>query len=573
MRARIGAAAVCAIACGALNAGAPVALKHLVDSLGAGTSTALGFAGLYVAALATARLFEQGQAYLFGSGEQRLQQRLSGTMFRRILQLPMRYHLDHQTGAVMQTLTLGLQGARIILTHLAFSILPVIVQAVFILVVLARLFDVALWTVAVTAMAAYAGVFAFGVRRLAAPTRAAAAAQVEASGLLADGFANVEPVKTFGAEARVGERYDALLGAAERRWRTFYARRFENGVLVALTFCLSLAAVLGLGVMSLAEGRITLGDFVLLNAYLIQIVRPLEMAGFAVRDLAQGAAYLERWADLLRVPGEIGSMHGDAPRSPGTRAPAIRFEQVSFGYTAERHVLSKVSFEVPAGAMLAVVGVSGAGKSTLLRLLLRYYEPSAGRILMDGAPIDALSLDVLRGRIAVVAQDTVLFNDTLEANLRFARPDADDDALRRALRAARLEDLVARLPDGLSTRVGERGLRLSGGERQRVAIARAALKDAPVLVLDEATSALDAETERAICQDLLAAATGRTTLIVTHRLAVAAHADAILVMHHGRVIEGGTHADLMAAGAAYADLWRRQTDGRDEDAASWRAGV
>lgn len=568
VRGRIGAAAVLAVLVGALNGGAPVALKYLVDALvaDASASAAFGFAGLYIGTLAAARLVEQGQAYLFGSGEQRLQQRLSGAMFRRILSLPMQYHLDRQAGGVMQTLTLGLQGARLILTHLTFSILPVLVQAILIIAVIAGLFDVALWVVAAAAMAAYAGVFSFGVRRLAGPTRAASAAQVEAGGLLADGFANVEPVKAFAAEAHIGARYDALLGEAERRWRTFYGRRLENGALVALVFCMSLAAVLGLGLLSLVQGRITLGDFVLLNAYLIQIVRPLEMAGFAFRDLAQGAVYLERWADLLRMSAEPQT--ASASSAPFSGAPTIRFERVSFAYSADRDVVSDVSFHIPGGATLAVVGASGAGKSSLLRLLLRYYEPAAGRILMNEVPIDALGLDVLRHRIAVVAQDTVLFNDTLEANLLFARPDAGADDLQRALRGARLEELVARLPDGLATRVGERGLKLSGGEKQRVAIARAALKDAPVLVLDEATSALDAETERAICVDLIAAARGRTTLIVTHRLAVAAHADEILVMHDGRVIERGAHDDLLAAEGAYVRLWRRQHGKRVETEAA-----
>lgn len=559
VRARLGAAMALAVFAGALHAGAPVALKWLIDGLAAGgaAAEAMRFAALYVAALALARVAEQGQTYFLGSGEQRLQQRLSAAMFQRIMRLPMRYHLDRQTGGVMQTLTLGLQGARLILTHLAFSILPVLVQAVLIVIVVAGLFDAALWAVATAAIIGYCLVFAFGVRRLAGPTRAASAAQVEAGGLLADGLANVEPVKAFAAEAHIGARYEGLLHETERRWRTFYARRLENGLLVAAVFCASLSAVLSLGVWSLAEGRISIGDFVLLNTYLIQIVRPLEMAGFAFRDLAQGATYLERWAELLRTPAESGAIGAVASVS-NDRPPAIRFENVSFAYGPEREVVSNVSALVPSGATLAVVGTSGAGKSSLLRLLLRYYEPTAGRILLDETPIDAVDLDALRRRIAVVAQDTVLFNDTLESNILFARPDADEAAVRRALSQAHLEELVARLPEGLATRVGERGLKLSGGEKQRVAIARAVLKDAPVLVLDEATSALDAETERAICADLIAAAKGRTTLIVTHRLAVAAHADEILVMREGQVVERGAHVGLLAAGGAYAGLWRRQ---------------
>jgi ABC-type multidrug transport system fused ATPase/permease subunit len=564
LAAAMGAAAVAAL----MAVAGPIVLKMLVDNLAEGASAGhadlIGLAGLYVGALGGARLAEQVQAYTFGTGEQRLQQRLSASMFAHVLRLPMSFHLDSQAGGLVQTLTLGLQGARIIMMHLTFSILPVVLQTGMIAFVVVQIFDLTLWLTVGVALFVYGAVFAHGVWRLSAPTRAVSVAQVEAGGLFADGLINVEPVKAFAAERQLDERYGALLQEGERRWRVFHARRFENGAATALVFALTMGAVIVQATASYAAGNITIGDFVLLHAYMLQIIRPLEMAGFALRDVAQGMTYLEKWAVLLNHKREcditLAAPRGGANASSETAgvAPTIRFESVSFAYGPERQILRNVSFTIPTGRCVAVVGASGAGKSTLVRLLMRYYAPQAGSILFDDAPIDALDLDELRAMIAVVSQDTVLFNDTLERNILFARPGASTEDLKRAIARAHLEELTARLPQGLATVVGERGLKLSGGEKQRVALARAALKDAPVLILDEATSALDAANEAAISADLIAAAGGRTTLIVTHRLALAAHAEEILVLGEGRVIERGAHAALLAADGAYADLWRRQ---------------
>jgi ABC-type transport system involved in Fe-S cluster assembly fused permease/ATPase subunit len=565
VRCRLGAAVTAAALVALLAVLGPVVLKLLIDGLATGAQgdqiSLIGFAGLYVGILGAGRLVEQAQAYAFGTGEQRLQQRLSASLFAHVLRLPMGFHLDAQAGGLVQTLTLGLQGARIIMTHLTLSILPVVLQTGMIVFVLVRVFDLTLWLTVGVSILVYGAVFARGVRRLSTPTQAVTAAQVEAGGMFADSLINVEPVKAFSAERRLDERYGELLHEGERRWRVFYARRFENGAASAVVFTATMGAVIVQGAMSYLAGRITIGDFVLLHAYMLQIIRPLEIAGFALRDIAQGATYLERWSALLVQERESETTLPPAPRSlvnPGVSAPTIRFETVSFAYGADRKILHDVSFTIPAGRRIAVVGASGAGKSTLVRLLLRYYTPQEGRILFEDAPIESLELDRLRAMIAVVSQDTVLFNDTLERNILFARPGASRQDLDDAIARAHLEELAARLPQGLSTRVGERGLKLSGGEKQRVALARAVLKDAPVLVLDEATSALDAATEAAIAGDLISATSGRTTLIVTHRLALAAPAEEILVLGDGMVVERGPHRDLLAADGAYADLWRRQ---------------
>lgn len=565
---RLGLALASVLLASVFAVAAPIFLKWLIDALGAGAGGGVTMlACLYVGVLGLQRVAEQSQAYAFGTGEQRLQQRLSAQIFRHVLALPMGFHLERQTGALLQTLTLGLQGTRMIFSHLVFSVLPVVVQALMIAIVAAMLFDAALWGTLALAIVVYGFVFAVGVERLKASTRAVASAQVDAGGAFNEGLANVEPVKAFGAEAHIDARYSALLDEAERSWRKFHARRFENGAACALVFVVTMGAVLLQGSAALSAGRIGVGDFVLLNAYVFQIVRPLEMAGFAFRDIAQAAQYLERWRELLELSPEGRGKSSERVCLEGLdgSSPMIRFEGVAFGYGGERDVVRDVSFEILEGRSLAIVGPSGAGKSSLLRLLLRYYEPRRGAILVKGRAAHDYDLDQLRDMIAVVSQDTVLFNASLEDNIRFARPQAEDAALWRALKVAGLEDLVTRLPQGLGTRVGERGLKLSGGERQRVAIARAVLRDAPILVLDEPTSALDALHERAISANLIAAASGVTTLFVTHRLGLARHADEIVVLVDGAIKERGAHDVLVANGGAYAAMWVAQMEAPQRD--------
>ena len=566
---RLALASCLAVLGAALQGLAPLALKHLVDgfaSAGAARRT-LVFAALYLAILGCGRLFGQAQAYAFATADQRLQQRFSAASFVRLLHLPLRFHLERPAGSLVQTQALALQGIRLVITHATLTLLPIVIQALVMATVVVSLFDVKIWLVVGAAIAAYSGLFAIGMWRLDDPTRKALTGQVQASGFFADGLANVEGVKAAAAEARLGDRYRVLAVEGEERWRLCHARRFETGIGATLIFVTTLTGVLLLGTSALSAGRITVGDFVLLNAYLVQIVQPLEMAGFALRDLAQGAHGLAKWSEILRVPPEGGE--GFAPAggkagfsASGRPAPSIRFERVCFAYEPGRPVLTDVELDIPSGGVIAVVGPSGSGKSSLIRLVLRHYTPTSGRILLDGIPVEQIDPHTLRRGIALVTQDLVLFNDTLRQNLMFARPEASQAALTAALSAAQLDDLVARLPHGLETSVGERGLKLSGGEKQRVSIARAILQDASVLILDEATSALDAETERMVAAPLVRSRQGRTTLIITHRLALAAHADAIFLLRDGRVIERGAHGALLAAGGSYAQLWRRQA--RDE---------
>lgn len=573
VRMRLALAAGLAILAGAVAGVSPLLLTQLIDTLATQHPPARVWimVFVYVGVLGAGRAVEQAQAYAFATADQRLQRRFGAATFRHLLRLPMRFHLEHQSGGLMQAQAMALQGLRLLITQVGFVLAPAIVQVAIIAIVVASVFDAATWIAVAATTIAYGITFGWGLRQLAAPLTTALTAQVAAIGQRMDGLANLEAVKASVAEERLGARLDRLLAEEEHAWRSCHAVQLSTGLAVATVFVLGIGATLSLGLLALGSDRISVGEFVLLSMYMLQIVRPLETGGFALRDVAQGVAYLARWADIQGMAPEGGARTGApsvaGPEMRSVTDPAIRFESVTFGYEPDRPVLSDVDFAIRRGAVVAVVGHSGAGKSSLLRLLLGHYAPWRGRILIEGVAADGLDVHLLRLRFAVVSQDVVLFNDTLRYNLMFARPEASAEALDEALAASRLDRLVNRLPLGLDTPVGERGLKLSGGEKQRVAIARALIQDAPVLVLDEATSALDAGTESEISTDLMRAARGRTTLIVTHRLALASHADEILVLSEGHIVERGPHAHLVRLGGSYARLWRRQANAmRREDA-------
>jgi len=541
----------------------PLALAQLVDALaGPDRAAAAGrLVAVYVAALVAQRLLEQAQAYAYGRGENRLARRLGVQAFEHMLRLPMAAHLQARSGALAQTLADGAFGVRLILFHLVMSLAPVVLQLGVAGLLVAGLVDPRLAAVLVGALLAYACAFGAGVARQHGPARAMSAAQIDAGGLTADGLMNVEAIKTFVAERRFAARYDGALATREREARRFLAARLANGALVAALFGATLGATLLFAADGVARGAVTLGAFVLVHGYVLQLIRPLETLGFAARDIGQGLAQLERLLGVMAEPGEPGPAGPDAVAE--ARPAALAFEGVSFGYAADRSALVDVSFRVAPGAIVAIVGPSGAGKSSLLRLALRLHEPQAGRIRLDGRPIGELPLTALRAQVAVVSQDTILFNDSIAENIGLAAAGATRAEIEAAARAASLAGLVDALPHGLGTPVGERGLKLSGGERQRIAIARAALKRARLVLFDEATAALDPETERAVWDALRGLSRGATTLVVTHRLATAARADRILVLSEGRIVERGRHADLLRADGAYARLWRAQAAAAD----------
>ncbi len=577
VRSRLFAAVLLGVVGAGIGALAPLFLKDLVDGLegGRASESIAIFAAAYLSALLAGRLAGQGQAYLFAVGEQRLQQRMSAGNFRHILSLPMSFLLDRRAGWIWQANATALHGARLVLLHLTTTLLPVAAQIGVIVLVVANVTSTAAASIISVAAALYALIFALAARWQGQPAAGAVAAEARAGGVFGDALASIDTIKNFGAEERLSGDYEKLVGESASHWRRAHLRRALVGVLVALVFVASSTAMLALVLSESAGGPSVIGNLVLLTAYMIQILAPLEAAGFALQDLAQATKYFGEWKTVLCTTPE--PLTRGAPASSGfaggsavQRASTIGFEDVTLAYGAGRPpALSSVTFDIAAGETVAVVGPSGAGKSSLLRLLLRYRDPDAGRVLIDGVATHDWDLASLRRSIAVVSQDAVLLNTTLRENLLFARPDAGLVHLARVLDAACLHDVVRRLPDGLDSAVGERGQALSGGERQRVAIARALLREAPILACDEPTSALDPATGRYVGDAILSAASGRTCFIVTHRLELAARAQRILVLERGRLVEQGTHGALISGGGRYAEMWRRRSESPPEFAGPW----
>ena len=548
-----------------LTAMAPVALQMLVDGLSPTSinSSAGGVALLVIAYLVSqwlARSFTEIRAGVYGRAEQRLQRRLSHRLFGHILGLPLAFHLDRKTGALTQILNNGLLGARIVVRHSVFTIVPVMVQLVTIASVLVYLDQPAFLGVILVSLIAYVAAFGIGVVRIAGPARSASLKNVDATGLMTDAILNFETVKHADAEMLVQRQYDAALERTEDNWGEFYKRKTSNGLLVAAVFALSLAGTVSLATLSVRNGTMSLGEFVLVNTYALQIVRPLEMVGFAIREVTQGLAFLDRLLSLLREDTEVQSRSGEA-EVPDNRFGEIEFSHVRFGFNQERVVHEDLSFRCPPGHTLALVGPSGCGKSTIIRLLLRFFQPTNGEIVLDGVPVANWPVSDLRRAIAVVPQDTTLFNDTIANNIAFGQTGKSRSEIEHAARLANIHDFVADLPAGYETIVGERGMKLSGGEKQRIAIARAVLKKPRIFVFDEATSSLDTRTEQAILENLKGISKGVSTLFVAHRLSTIVHADEILLLEHGRVVERGSHWDLLNSGGRYADLWRAQRRG------------
>ena len=564
--ARFAAAFACVVVGAALTALGPVALKFLIDTLsgnppkGTFALAPLMLLAVYVIAQGTGRIASELRMLLFGASEQSITRKLSRKLFEHTMALPLRFHLGRATGAVAQTLENGLQGYRLVMQHALFTLLPGLIEILIMSLVIGFVLDPVFLAIFGACAILYVLAFAHGARKVLRASRSVSAARIDANAQLADGLLNFETVKSFTGEAAVTRRYDDTLKATQSRWRDFYRARFANGTMIALIFAASLAATLWLGLARVQSGAMSVGDFVLVNAYMLQIVRPLELLGLGVRDIGQGAAFIERMLDLLDEKPE-GDTRTSVPAIGPQEGPArIAFEHVTFSYHEGRRVLTDLSFEIAPGSMTALVGSSGGGKSSIVRLIMRFYEPDAGRILLDGVPISEIPPPDLRKKIALVPQDTSLFNASLAYNIGFPEYDGVQDDIARAASLANLDGLIDKLPEGFDTIVGERGLKLSGGEKQRVAIARASLKQPRLFIADEATSSLDSRTEAEIVENLAIAAKGITTLVIAHRLSTIIKADDIIVLDQGKIAERGRHADLLASGGFYAELWRAQTD-------------
>ena len=504
------------------------------------------------------QLFAELRDFVFAKVGQRAIRTVALQVFRHLHALSLRFHLDRQTGGLSRAIERGIKGIDFLLRFMLFNILPTLVEIALVCGILWSLYGI--WFSVVT-FVAVAGYIAFTVMftewRLKY-RRAMNESDSEANTKAIDSLLNYETVKYFGNEAHEANRYDASMQryekAAVRSLTTLSMLNIGQGFIIAA----GLTAVLLMGADRVAGGSMSIGAFAAVNLYLMQLFQPLNFLGFVYREIKQSLVDMEQMFGLLDVNREIA----DAPGAPplAVAAGEVRFDDVVFGYDARRPILKGVTFAVPAGKKVAIVGPTGAGKSTISRLLFRFYDVDGGAISIDGQDIRQVAQQSLRAAIGIVPQDTVLFNDTIFYNIRYGRPDASAAEIEAAARLAQVHDFVMGLPDGYDTKVGERGLKLSGGEKQRVAIARTILKDPKILLFDEATSALDTHTEKEIQAALRRVSANRTTLVIAHRLSTVVDADEIIVLDAGRIVERGRHGDLLARGGMYAGLWARQQE-------------
>lgn len=562
---RIFLAALCLAGSIAAGAGVPFLLKEAVDALDGATQT-LMVAVAFVIAYGAARVLQQGLAQardaVFSAVGQRAARRVGRRVFQRLHELSYRFHTERRTGALHQVIDRGAKAIDFLLRMALFNVLPTIGQALIFCAILVIEYNVWFAVATLATVVGYIG-FTFIVTEWRIGIRREMNKRDEqANGSAIDSLLNFETVRYFANEDYEVDRFDGRLARYEKAAvRSQVSLAFLNtgqGFIVAL----GLVIVMAMAANGVVNGSMTIGDFVLVNAFLIQLYMPLNLLGMVYREVKQSLADMEKMFGLLDRELEVE----DTPGAPELRfeGGSIRFDDVQFGYDARRAVLAGISFEVPAGRTVAVVGSSGGGKSTLTRLLFRFFDVGAGAISIDGQDIRQVTQKSLRRHLGVVPQDVVLFNDTLEHNIRYGDLAADNAALDRAIDQAQLRGLIESLPDGLKTMVGERGLKLSGGEKQRVAIARMMLKDPGIMIFDEATSALDTATEREIQRALKTVSQGRTTLIIAHRLSTVVEADEIIVLDGGRIAERGNHPTLLARQGLYAAMWQRQQAEREE---------
>ncbi len=535
---------------------------HGLDALPKALAGPLALTVAYGVLRIVMALITQGRDALFAVVAMNAVRRLSTEVFVHLHELSLRYHLERKTGGLTRVLERGRTAIETIVRMVMLTGVPTVVEFVLILAVFAVQFTWAYAVAVVVMIAAYMVFTTVATNWRIAIRTSMNESDQDANTKAIDSLLNFETVKYFGAEAREAARYDRSMERYEAlSIRTYTSLAFLNAG-QAVIFSVGLAAVMMLCAAGIRAGRNTVGDFVLVNAMMIQLYQPLNFMGLVYREVRQAVIDIELMFGILGQAPEVRDRPG--AHDLAVTAGRVRFEDVVFGYDRDRTVLHGVSFEVPPGKTVAVVGPSGAGKSTLSRLLFRFYEPRSGRVTIDGQDVREVTQASLRAAIGMVPQDTVLFNDTVAYNIRYGRWDAAPEAVREAARAAQIDGFVAQLPKGYDTEVGERGLKLSGGEKQRVAIARTILKAPPILVLDEATSALDSFTEREIQDALTRVSRGRTTLVIAHRLSTVVNADQILVLAKGLIAERGTHAELLGRGGIYAALWHRQ---RQADAA------
>ena len=555
------------------NVGVPVLLKHLVDALDIKSGDAraalvvpVGLLLAYGLLRFSTTMFTELRDLVFSKATQGASRSIALTTFEHLHALSLRFHLERQTGGMTRDIERGVRSTESLISYSLYSILPTLIEMALVLGILAVRFDV--WFAIIT-LAALVFYITFTVTVTEWRTRFRREANVQESAAhtkAIDSLLNYETVKYFNNEKFESERYDVNLEKLRRV-------RLKSQTTLSMLNCgqqliigAALVAILWRATQGVVDGRLTLGDLVMINAFMIQLYIPLNFLGVIYREIKQSLTDLNRMFTLMDKEREVADDPDAQPLQIGNPPPEVRFENVQFAYDPSRPILHDVSFTIPAGRTVAVVGPSGSGKSTLARLLFRFYDVQGGHVRIAGQDIRNVTQSSVRHAVGIVPQDTVLFNDTVEYNIAYGQPGASREQVEAAAKAARIHDFIVATPQGYETRVGERGLKLSGGEKQRVAIARTLLKNPPILIFDEATSALDSANERAIQNELRSAAQGKTSLVIAHRLSTVVEAHEILVMDAGRIIERGRHEDLLAAGGRYASMWNMQLNQPESEA-------
>ena len=573
LRVRVVLALALLVAAKGVNVVVPIFYKHMVDALSPQTAAVVAVPVALIVGYGLARVmvqvFGELRDAVFARVAQRAIRQAGLKAFRHLHRLSMRFHLDRKTGGVARAIERGTKGIEFLLSFMLFNVLPTLLEIVLVCAVLWALYDVWFALVTFLSVGGYITWTLVVTEWRMQFRRTMNELDSEANTKAIDSLLNFETVKYFGNEAHEAGRFDtALQGyeqAAVKSRVTLSLLNIGQGGIIAV----GLIIVMTLAGRGVVAGTMTVGDFVLVNTYLIQLYLPLNFLGFVYREIKRSLTDMEAMFGLLEEHAEVEDTPGAAPLA--ANGGEVVFENVSFGYDPRRQVLDDVSFTVPAGRTVAIVGPSGAGKSTISRLLFRFYDVNAGRVLIDGQDVREVTHDSLRAAIGIVPQDTVLFNDTIYYNIAYGRPGTTPAEVEEAARLARIHDFVMGLPDGYQSMVGERGLKLSGGEKQRVAIARTILKGPRILLFDEVTSALDTHTEKEIQDSLGEVSAGRTTLIIAHRLSTVVEADEIVVLEAGRIVERGSHVELLIRAGRYADMWQRQQ--KAEEARDTLAGA
>ena len=561
---RVAAALVFMVAAKVANVGVPLLLKELIDAMSFKPNDPAALIVVPVSLLVvygvlrlSVSVFTELRELVFAKATQGAAREIALQTFEHLHGLSLRFHLERQTGGMTRDIERGVRGIESLISYSLYSIVPTLIEVALVLSILAVKFDAWFAGITVLALALYI-VFTVKVTEWRTQYRRQANEFDSAAHTKAvDSLLNYETVKYFNNETFEATRYNKSLEALRRARLKAQTSLSLLNTGQQLIIALALVAMLWRATQGVADGRMTLGDLVMINAFMIQLYIPLNFLGVLYREIKQSLTDLDRMFALMEKDREVADKAG-AKDLALQGSPHVRFDNVVFAYEPSRPILQGVSLDIPAGKTVAVVGASGSGKSTLARLLFRFYDVSGGAITIDGQDIRHVTQLSVRRAIGIVPQDTVLFNDTVRYNIAYGRPNALPDEVEQAAKAAHIHDFIAATPKGYDTMVGERGLKLSGGEKQRVAIARTLLKNPPILIFDEATSALDSANERAIQTELQSAAQNKTTLVIAHRLSTVVDAYEILVMESGRIVERGTHMALLAQGGAYARMWALQ---------------